>query len=204
MKLQILTNIDRELNKIVNITYKPWIGKNYGNSELGKLLIIGDSHYFNYGLPNNLSDFTVEKIKELRIISANFYDKVDAILNQGGKHDIWDKIAFANAVQTPFSSADQKPTKDDLDTAKIAFREYLDMTKPEKVIVFSSRVWEHCFNDEVNIWGKHLEKIDNRWNIRELEYTGGTCKAIGLHHPSTPGFDKSKFQKVVSGFLNDY
>ena len=204
MKLQILTNIDRELNKIVNITYKPWIGKNYGNSELGKLLIIGDSHYFNYGLPNNLSDFTVEKIKELRIISANFYDKVDAILNQGGKHDIWDKIAFANAVQTPFSSADQKPTKDDLDTAKIAFREYLDMTKPEKVIVFSSRVWEHCFNDEVNIWGKHLEKIDNRWNIRELEYIDGTCKAIGLHHPSTPGFDKSKFQKVVSEFLNDY
>ena len=76
------------------------------------------------------------------------------------------------------------------------------MTKPEKVIVFSSRVWEHCFNKKG--WGKHLYKVDNRWNIRELDYDGGTCKAIGLHHPSTPGFDKSKFQKVVSGFLNDY
>lgn len=183
-----------------NLTYKPHIGKNYGNSELGKLLVIGDSHYFNNGLPNNLSEFTVEKIKELRIISANFYDKVDAILNQGGKHDIWDKIAFANAIQTPFSSADQKPTKDDLDNAKIAFREYLDVTKPEKVIVFSSRIWEHCFNKSG--WGKHLDKIDDRWNIRELNYDGGTCKAIGLHHPSTPGFDKSKFQNIVVQFLS--
>lgn len=185
-----------------NLTYKPHIGKNYGNTDLRKLLIIGDSHYFNNGLPDNLSEFTVEKIKELRIISANFYDKVDAILNQGGKHDIWDKIAFANAIQTPFSSADQKPTKDDLDTAKFAFRAYLDMTKPEKVVVFSSRIWEHCFNKPG--WGNHLGKIDDRWNIRELDYDGGTCKAIGLHHPSTPGFDKSKFQKVVSEFLNDY
>ena len=187
-----------------NLTYKPHIGKNYGNSELGRLLIIGDSHYFNNGLPKNLPAFTVEKIKELRIISANFYDKVDAVLNQGGKHDIWDNIAFANAIQTPFSSSDQKPTKNDLDIAKLAFREYLDMTKPEKVIVFSSRIWEHCFNDEINLWGRHLNKIDDRWNIRELDYDGGTCKAIGLHHPSTPGFDKSKFQKVVSEFLNDY
>lgn len=183
-----------------NLTYKPWIGKNYGNSELGKLLVIGDSHYFNNDLPNNLSEFTVEKIKELKIISANFYDKVDAILNQGEKHGIWDKIAFANAIQTPFSSSDKKPTRDDLDIAKLAFREYLDMTKPEKVIVFSSRIWEYCFNKAG--WGKHLYKIDERWNVRELDYNGGTCKAIGLHHPSTPGFDKSKFQNIVAQFLN--
>ena len=185
-----------------HLTYKPHIGKNYGNSELGKLLIIGDSHYFNNGLPNHLSEFTVEKIKELRIISANFYDKVDAVLNQGGKHDIWDNIAFANAIQTPFSSSDQKPTKNDLDIVKLAFRAYLDMTKPEKVIVFSSRIWEHCFNDEINLWGRHLNKIDDRWNIRELDYDGGTCKAIGLHHPSTPGFDKSKFKNIVARFLS--
>ncbi len=187
-----------------NLTYQPHIGKNYGNSELGKLLIIGDSHYFNNDLPNNLSEFTIEKIKELRIISANFYDKVDAVLNQGEKHDIWDNIAFANAIQTPFSSADQKPTKEDLDLAKLAFREYLDLTKPEKVVVFSSRVWEHCFNDKINLWGKHLDKIDDRWNIRELDFEGGTCKAIGLHHPSTPGFDKAQFQNIVAQFLNTY
>lgn len=202
MKLQISPNVNQELKNIVNLTYKPHIGENYGTTELERLLVIGDSHYFNNGLPKNLPEFTVEKIKELRIISANFYDKVDAVLNQGGKHDIWDKIAFANAIQTPFSSADQKPTGDDLDIAKLAFRKYLDMTKPEKVIVFSSRIWEHCFNKQG--WGKHLDKVDDRWNIRELDYDGGTCKAIGLHHPSTPGFDKSKFQKVVFEFLNDY
>lgn len=140
MKLQIQTNINREQKITVNLTCKPHIGKNYGNSKLGKLLIIGDSHYFNNGLPNNLSEFTVEKIKELKIISTHFYDKVDAVLNQGGKHDIWDKIAFANAIQTPFSSSEQKPTKKDLDTAKLAFREYLDITKPEKVVVFPSRL----------------------------------------------------------------
>ena len=114
------------------LTYKPHIGKNYSNSKLGKLLIIGDSHYFNNSLHDDLSEFTVKKINELRIISAHFYDKVDAVINQGGKHDIWDKIAFANAIQTPFSSSNQKPTKKNLDTAKLAFREYLDITKPER------------------------------------------------------------------------
>ena len=47
------------------ITFDPWIGKNYGKSHFGKLLIIGDSHYFTNGLPSDLRGFTKAKIAEL-------------------------------------------------------------------------------------------------------------------------------------------
>ncbi|MCW3168658.1 hypothetical protein OMO38_08965 [Chryseobacterium sp. 09-1422] len=86
--------------------------------------------------------------------------------------------------------------------AELAFREYLNLLKPEKVIVFSSRLWEHFFN-KVG-WGNHLGKINNRWNIRDLDYNGGSCKAIGLHHPSTRGFNVPEFQNIISKFLSDY
>ncbi|MCD9853570.1 hypothetical protein LUD75_02545 [Epilithonimonas sp. JDS] len=185
-----------------NLIYNPWIGKNYGNSELGKLLIIGDSHYFNNGLPNNLNDFTKAQIAELDIIAGKFHKTILEVFGYQKHADFWKNIAFANSIQSAFTSSNQVPTNAEKDIAEKAFREYLEITEPEKVIVFSSRIWEHCFNKAV--WGKHLDKIDERWNIRELDYDGGTCKAIGLHHPSTPGFNKSKFQKVIFEFLKDY
>lgn len=185
-----------------HLTFSPWIGKNYSQSRYGKLLIIGDSHYFNNGLPTNLQGFTKAQIAELDDIASNFHKTILKIFGYVKHSDFWENVAFANAVQSAFTSSDQIPTVAEKDKAELAFREYLNLLKPEKVIVFSSRLWEHFFNKTG--WGNHLGKIDDRWNIRELDYDGGTCKAIGLHHPSTPGFDKSKFQKLICEFLNDY
>lgn len=47
-----------------NILFNPWIGENYGKSELGKLLIIGDSHYFL-----NNEDESVLKISPLMLLA---------------------------------------------------------------------------------------------------------------------------------------
>lgn len=181
------------------ITFDPWIGKNYGKSHFGKLLIIGDSHYFTNGLPSDLRGFTKAKIAELPIISARFYDNIGKVLNPSQPLALWENIAFANAIQEPFGHANQEPTKEQKDDAEMAFRHYLDVTKPEKVIVFSNRLWEHFFN-KIG-WGTHLDKIDNRWNIRELDYAGGRCQAIGLYHPSAHGFKVEDFRKVVGAFL---
>ena len=182
-----------------NLTFSPWIGKNYGNSEYGKLLIIGDSHYFNNGLPNNLENFTKAQIAELDDISSNFHKTILKIFNHHTHQEFWHKIAFANAVQSAFTNADQVPTNAEKDIAERAFKEYLEIVKPEKVIVFSSRLWEHFFNKSG--WGNHLGKINDRWNVRALDYVGGTCKAMGLHHPSSRGFSVPEFQKVIQDFL---
>lgn len=55
-----------------HLTFYPWIGKNYSRSRYGKLLIIGDSHYFNNGLPNYLASFTKAQITELDDIAGSF------------------------------------------------------------------------------------------------------------------------------------
>lgn len=70
------------------------------------------------------------------------------------------------------------------------------------MIVFSSRLWEHFFNKSG--WRNHVGKINNRWNVRGLDYLGGNCKAIGLHNPSTRGFNVAEFQNIVSEFISSY
>lgn len=189
--------------KLKNLIFKPWIGKNYGNSELGRLLIIGDSHYFNNGLPNNLNDFTKAQIAELDIIASKFHNTILEVFGYQKHADFWKNIAFANSIQSAFTSSNQVPTNAEKDTAEKAFREYLEITKPEKVIVFSSRIWEHFFNNE-GCWGKHLDKIDNRWNIRELDYAGGNCKALGIYHPNARNFASYNFSNIIKEFLLNY
>ncbi|WP_312083255.1 hypothetical protein [Epilithonimonas hominis] len=185
-----------------HLTFSPWIGKNYSQSRYGKLLIIGDSHYFKNGLPNDLTGFTKAQIAELDDIAGSFHKTILKIFGHEKHSDFWENVAFANAVQSAFTSSDQIPTVAEKDKAELAFREYLNLLKPEKVIVFSSRLWEHFFNKAG--WGKHLGKIDDRWNIRKLDYARGTCEAIGLHHPSTRGFNIPEFQNIVTQFLTNY
>ncbi len=40
--------LDKEFDKVENLTWYPWVGKDYVNSER-KILIIGESHYLNEG-----------------------------------------------------------------------------------------------------------------------------------------------------------
>ena len=183
-----------------NITYKPWIGKKYGKSKYGKLLIIGDSHYFKNSVPENLSEFTCNQIAELDIISSNFHRSILRTFGHNKHQDFWENVAFANAIQSPFSFAAQEPTDREKDMAEQAFKEYLSLTTPDKVIVFSSRLWEHFFNKPG--WGNHYDKIDNRWNVRELEYNGGKCKALGIYHPSARKYDSMYFSEVIKSFMH--
>lgn len=185
-----------------HLTFSPRIGKNYNQSRYGKLLIIGDSHYFNNGLPKDLAGFTKAQIAELDDIAGSFHKTLLKIFGYEKHSDFWENVAFANAVQSAFTASDQILTVAEKDKAELAFREYLDILKPEKVIVFSSRLWEHFFNKAG--WGNHVGKINNRWNVRDLDYSGGRCKAIGLHHPSTRGFNVSEFQNIVSEFIRSY
>ena len=181
------------------LTYHPWIGPNFGKSDLGKLLIIGDSHYFNGDEPKDLVNFTKAQIAELDDISSNFHDTVIQLLGHEKHSDLWKNVAFANGIQSAFTSANQVPTKAEKDTAELAFKGYLDLVRPEKVIVFSSRLWEHFFNKPG--WGTHLGKINDRWNIRALDYSGGHCRALGIYHPSAHGFSVPEFRQVIASFL---
>ncbi|WP_262149206.1 hypothetical protein [Chryseobacterium foetidum] len=59
-----------------HLAFSPWIGIDYTQSSYGKLLIIGDSHYFNNGLPSNLLDFTKAQIAEFDDIASSFHKTI--------------------------------------------------------------------------------------------------------------------------------
>ena len=104
-----------------NIIYKPWIGEKYNESELGKILILGDSHYFlGDEDEKDFPDFTNEIIKDLKNCNYPFYRKIGKFFNEENILEIWDKVAFANAIQVPFRDAKQKPTDEDLETVENA------------------------------------------------------------------------------------
>lgn len=83
------------------LNFHPWIGTHYGKSELGKLLIIGDSHYWPY---NNAPityhpDFTKNIIQDRASLNAIFFKNIAQLFHKNNFEELRDDIAFANAIQ---------------------------------------------------------------------------------------------------------
>jgi len=171
------------------LMFQPWIGENYGKSSYGKLLIIGESHYF-YHEENDFQNFTKKVINGLGTSNDNdFFIKVGQLFDPENYLDVWSKVAFANAIQYQFSESRQPKTSAQIKTIEPAFREYLNIVKPEKVLVCSKLVWERGLPQSI-LWGKYLDTIRDERNQKgatlwELEYDGGKCLAIGIPHTSS-------------------
>jgi len=194
-----------------NLLYQPWIGPDYGESDFGKLLIVGESHYF-YHKEKDYTNFTKKIIHGLDSSNANdFYKKVGYIFNSENYLEVWSKIAFANAIQFPFVDARQEITIKQYKTVEPAIREYLDLTKPSKMIVFSKRIWDIGLPENIT-WGIFVEELHDKKNKRsgtvwKFEYPNGYCYGIGIHHPSSrnPYFRPEEWRPLVNEFLKkDY
>jgi len=191
-----------------NIIYKPWIGEKYNKSELGKLLILGDSHYFlDDEDEKDYPDFTNKIIKDLKNCNYPFYRKIGKFFNEENILEIWDKVAFANAIQVPFRDAKQKPTDEDLETVENAVKEYLKLTNPDKLIVFSSRVWNQGLPPSIN-WINKVDEIQDKefnvtLNVYKFAYSKNKfCYGTGLYHPSYPKFKMNDYKNVIKKFID--
>lgn len=191
-----------------NLIFQPWIGLNYGKTELGKLLIVGESHYF-YHDETDYANFTKKMIQGLGTLSDNdFYIKVGKIFNPKDYLEIWSKIAFVNAIQYPFEESRELVTKEQYKTVEPALREYLDLTMPSKMIVCSKRVWDNGLPGNIT-WGNYIETLhdeehDRSGTVWKFEYTNGHCYGIGIHHTSStrPYFRPEEWKPLVTKFLN--
>lgn len=84
-----------------NILFKPWEGHNFGKSELGRLLIIGDSHYFlNDEDESVFENFTIDIIGEAGDYYVKFLNKISEIFEYDNPKEFWSNVAFANAIQS--------------------------------------------------------------------------------------------------------
>lgn len=189
-----------------NIKFKPWIGKDYGKSELGRLLIVGDSHYFLGGEEDSVfPNWTEDIVGDLENTNFRIFKNIGMVFNPNNDLELWPKVAFANAIQSDFRSSDQKPTYEDFKTVEPAIQEYLNIAKPSKIIVFSKRVWENGLSNDIN-WGEYIGEIEDaefqkKSTLWKFNYDGGFCHGIGVNHPSSPGFSSDNWRPLINKFL---
>ena len=190
-----------------SIIFNPWIGSDYETSEYGKLLLIGDSHYF-YHDETDFKNFTKEIIQGLGTENDNdFYVKIGKVFNANNYLYIWSQVAFANAIQVPFTESRPKITSEAFKTIEPAIKEYLSICRPEKMIVFSVRVWDRGLFRRGHypkfIKTIHDPKFNKSADVFQFEYKGGTTYGIKVNHPSSsrPSFVPEEIKPLIDIFL---
>ncbi|RQP08546.1 MAG: hypothetical protein EAS48_09845 [Chryseobacterium sp.] len=185
--------------------FRPHVGKRFGESPLGTLLILGDSHY-DFGVEQDAAAHTGEVVSNDEWVQARFFKNVAKLFGKNDFTQLRDFVAFGNAVQQFMTLPTQRPTTAEMDTAEDAIKEYIAETGATRMVVFSVRVWEHLFN-KPKTWGRYLETLEangRRATVWELESNGIRCHAIGFQHPSARGWSKDQWQPLLDEFLRKY
>jgi hypothetical protein len=168
---------------------QPYIGENYSTGiNNQKVLIIGESHYSeNFDNSIETSDFTHEVtsgiIKDQ--VPIRFFQYVGSLFNENWT-EIWQNVAFANLVQHVFENSTDQPNDDHKKTI-ISFYKYLDILKPDKVIVCSSRAWVEWFNTYIDSYEgveRHPQHPIGISCVFKYPYSDGKSMTIGINHPS--------------------
>lgn len=194
------------------IKLKPWVGENYNNgNRFGKkILVIGESKHGAgnaYDNENLNPDIQIEDLQdhienEYRI---RFYDRIGKLFNSENSREIWSEIAFTNLIHTIFTKGDDQPKIEQIQNVE-SFWLYLEELKPDKVIICSNRMWNVWFSAYID--NESVELIPNSniglTNVFIYPYSGGTCQAIGINHPSTRVSDseyQNRWQPEIEKFL---
>ena len=165
---------DNALDKIPSLTWLPWIGKNYFNSNK-KLLIIGESHYSD-GITEEAffhnqklayrNDFTRNTIYQTQIQKAYEHKPLKnlftALFGSSAidENKVWSELAYYNFVQRSmnYSTSNgekntEQPTIKDFDLGGETFIELVKILKPTDCIFIGVRAAEpfERMMDKLNI-----------------------------------------------------
>jgi hypothetical protein len=210
-------------HKINGLFFQPWISDAYTKNQglYGKLLLIGESHYFDEEEDENeiaeekkleevekqisVNDFTSAIIEGYINHKWNFrfYRNLGLVFNENDSYEVWKNVAFSNGIQVPLTKASTQPTIDDIKTFIPAFWSLLENLKPEKVLVCSQRMW-YTWMKPIDVRGKIVGEINKNGrhsNIFEHKYSDGSCKVIGINHPSSRGFSYNEWNPLVKEFI---
>ena len=147
------TSFDSKFNKISNLHWLPFVGKQYDSTPKGKrLLIVGESHYnADVGEPG-MQDFYMRKdwtrefiLKEGLNQSPWFPGKASnslvgnlerSLLNKRKAADeeksiIWNSVAYMNVIQELLNNLKSRPTHDMKVIGSDVFFEVLRILKPD-------------------------------------------------------------------------
>ncbi len=151
------TGVKEELIIDSKLTWLPWLGENYFNSKT-KMLIVGESHYYNPISENDYSfkkhesiDFTQIVVKEIAIKrdlkdkrSATMYENFYRSIKTEGqsREEYWNSVAFYNFIQQPMHSIKQRPSQEMIAKAWSSFKSVVDILQPDVVIFIGVKCCE--------------------------------------------------------------
>ena len=207
----------RELNVLDNKRHNPAIGINYGKTELGRLLIVGLSHY-DPDSPENVrrSTFTQEIIQGVidgKRHIAYFTKIAELFHKQNGVRyspaEFYSSVGFYNFLQDPFAGPKEKTPDGLFKKAEPFFRTVLERHTPDRVLMTGKRLWQ-MRGDSLNAlkpgtncplpqMGLQKEEEKRAWKHR----TTGQDHALvaGIYHPSSPKFQTLLAKTWIPTFM---
>lgn len=208
---------DCHFEEMYGLTWFPWIGKEYYNSE-HRLLIVGESHYL---IDDKEDPEKVEKNKEeaeqqdfTRNVIQTFcidnkklqptFDNLTRCLFDKQKmkkitlemrEDMWRHLAFYNFVQRPMENNLQRPTAKDIQTGWNVFAELTKVLRPTECVFIG-----FATADSYNPYKcrRSKEKV-GRYAARLFSVPlddQNTCRCIAIKHTSQY-FSWEKWRKIL-------
>lgn len=206
------TVFDKQFERIEGLTWLPWVGHNYMNSER-RVLVVAESHYVNGDSENIelLKDQTVEDRLTTRGCVAecpignkwqnNMYDNLHRCLF--GRSDLhgfdgetlWNNLAFYNFIQKPMDYTGdecekERPLWSDFYDGWRIFLEVVKIIKPTDCLfvgVSASNTFNQYMSDH-NLEYSSVEHFDVNSNVngRRHSITIGenTLQIVGIKHTS--------------------
>lgn len=188
------------------VFFRPWVGSQYGQSNLGRLLVLGESHY---GGDEPSPNWTIECIQNFAsgIWNHRFWTNIGQVIT-GQKHweidrlGFWNSIAFYNYVQEVAAPGPrQSPTEEMFERGARPFSHVISTLQPTHVIALGYRLWCRmpAFSiDRAPLRAGNRESdcglyasIDRRHN----------SLAMRIQHPSS-AFSPREWHPLVTEFLS--
>lgn len=178
IKNTIGNSLDTNFIEDGKLTWLPWIGENYTRTKT-KMLIVGESHYYDPASKNDYSfikhqkiDFTQTVVKEIAItrniddkrsatMYENFYRSIHTV--EQSREDYWNSVAFYNFIQQPMHSIKQRPNQNMIAKAWNSFKSVIEILEPDFVIFIGVKCCEG-FNEFAKDINSSL-KVDSEFKI---------------------------------------
>lgn len=165
---------DQALADASNVTWVPWVGKNYANLP-GKrrVLIVGESHYSNENDPKKATAEIAERLNDKSytraivsesLVGDEWTTRTLSTLHQlfyspSNRAAFWGDVAFFNIIQRPLwyrPGNPERPTWEDFRSGWEAFLAVVEILKPDHVLFIGVEAANH-FNGFMAEYGhKHV------------------------------------------------
>jgi len=218
--IDCLTN--DSIGKIENLSWMPWIGKNYSKSN-PKLMIVGESHYKweNEDGPEAIEgylkspEFTKDVLKahvENRDEKKIFENIEKTLLQEaetsGSRQSLWDSVVFYNFIQRYMENKTIRPVSEDFVVGWKVFFDVLQLTRPKYCLFCGVESSNEYGAFKAAIGNGEFQVVEEKRNEAQIGNTSpriieiedkdkNRIKLIFIRHPSSY-FSWEEWGKFIS------